>query len=261
MAGRTMPTRSRLGEQELKRTRSATGSPFRLPAKLLTPTGTDKIGLVERLRRTALIGAYLLKRLVAAGDSQRFAPAGRPAFRADVPPEQGVVDGVRENVVRGWARRRDGSADLVYVDAYLDEVFVGRTACDVLRDDLAQSGQFGSGRHGFEFDLAAPLTWRGGELRIVAAASGLELDGSPLQIGAASADPETLHPLLASLLGIDASLGGATSLADLERTYGRRGQVMAEPDPDASDAGWPVSRAMAYVNARFHGGFLHHHGH
>ncbi len=206
---------------------------------------------------------YLLKRLVLKGEAQRFAPSGEPATRPDAPPEHGVVDAVASGAVRGWARRLDNPETLVRVDVYLGEEFLGRATCNRVRGDLASlPGFHTSGRHGFEFPLPEDARRLGGRLRVVAADSGLELTGSPM-IFEGDAPPEVVEALpglLSKVWNPGPQPYGVVSLAQIEAAYGRRLAVLAEIDPEAQEAAWPVTRAMSYVNARNHAGLLPVHG-
>ncbi len=203
--------------------------------------------------------AYLLKRLALKGEVQRFAPSGEPASWPSAPPEHGVVDEVATHTVRGWARRVDDPEALVHVDVYLEDIFIGRAACNRIRGDLANlPGFHGSGRYGFEFPLPEHAARLGGRLRVVGADSGLELFGSPVEVeGRAPADIVNALPDLMSKVWYPGTLtNGAVSLAEIKAAYGRRLAVLTQLDPEAADAGWPVTRAMAYVNARNHAGRL-----
>ncbi len=203
--------------------------------------------------------AYLFKRLVLKDEVQRFAPAGAPAPRPSAPPEHGVVDEVAAHTVRGWARRVDEPDVLVHVDIYLDDAFVGRAACNRLRGDLSNlRGFHPSGRHGFEFPLPEPAGRLGGRLRVVAADSGLELSGSPVELARrVPADVVDVLPELMSKVWYPGTLAnGVVSLTQMEAAYGRRLSTLTQIDPEAADSGWPVTRAMAYVNARNHAGRL-----
>jgi glycosyltransferase involved in cell wall biosynthesis len=214
---------------------------------------------------TARLGAaaYLLKRLVLKGDDQRFAPSGSPVRRPAAPPELGRVDDVEVHTLRGWARRLDDPEALVRVDVYLDEEFLGRAPCNLPRHDLSQlPGFHKSGRHGFEFPLPDRARRLGGRLRVVAADSGLELSGSPIDLGEGAADIASadLSELLSKVWYSPTPAGGVVCLAQIQAAYGRRLAILAEIDPEARDAAWPVTRAMSYVNARNHEGRLPFHG-
>ncbi len=203
--------------------------------------------------------AYLFKRLVLKGEAQRFAPSGEPEARLSAPPEHGVVDEAGAYTVRGWARRVDDPEALVQVDIYLDDAFVGRAACNRARSDLANMAGFHpSGRHGFEFPLPEHAQRLGGRLRVVAASSGLELSGSPVEVvGSAPADvADALPELMSKVWHTGPLAGGVVSLPQIKAAYGRRLAILTQLDPAAADAGWPVTRAMSYVNARNHDGGL-----
>ncbi len=207
--------------------------------------------------------AYLLKRLVLKGEAQRFAPLGAPEVRPGAPPEYGVVDEVGSHVVRGWARRLDDLETLVRVDVYFDGEFLGRAPCNLAREDLVGlPGFHRSGRHGFEYLLPEYVRRAAGDLRLVASDSGLELAGSPLRFDG-RAPPEVgaaVPELLSKVWYPGAPAHGVGSLAEIEHAYGRRLAILAQIDPEASGAGWPVTRAMTYVNARNHSGRLPYHG-
>ncbi len=207
--------------------------------------------------------SYLFKRLVLKGEDQRFAPSGQPVTRPAAPPEHGVVDGVSADTVRGWARRIDDPETLVRVDVYLEDEFLGRAACNRVRRDLAElAGFHPSGRHGFEFPLPEHAARLGGRIRVVAADSGLELSGS-LVAFAGSAPPEVVEALpglLSKVWNPGPQPYGVVSLADIQSAYGARLAILAQIDPEAHEAAWPVTRAMSYVNARNHDGRLPIHG-
>ena len=180
---------------------------------------------------------YLLKRLVLKGEVQRFAPSGAPEVRPEAPPEYGVVDEVGSYIVRGWARRVDDPETLVRVDVYYEGEFLGRAACNLAREDLAgRPGFHQSGRHGFEFLLPEYVRRTAGDLRLVAAGSGLELSGSPIRFDG-RAPPEVaaaVPELLSKVWYPGAPTHGVGSLAEIEHAYGRRLAILAQIDPGAS---------------------------
>jgi glycosyltransferase involved in cell wall biosynthesis len=222
------------------------------------------MGLTPRdFRARAWTLAYLAKRLVIGGETRRFAPTGLPVFDPNAPAEQGVVDSVSEGVVRGWCRSLDQPDATASVDIYVDEMFVGRTVCDLDRPDL-RVGKVGHGRYGFRFALGGGVVAAGGAVRVMAAASGLELRGSPFRLHGSAIDletaPESLRRAVLHLCQTLAPNGGATSLDAQRRAYGGRLEGLGSADPAFADAGWPVTQAMSYVNARFHKGAKPVHG-
>ena len=225
---------------------------------MIKPAGCAAWGLSPRVKAAA----YLFKRLVLGGESQRFAPAGTLAFRPEAPAEEGVLDGVIDHVVRGWARRIDQPEQITAVDLYLQDDYLGRAFCDVARKDLAGLPGFAAqGRNAFVFPLPAHARRLGGRLRAVAASSGLELAGSPADLPGelTVVPPEEVRELLARGWYTPAAVA-ATSLAQIQHAYGRRLAVLTEPDPQAFDARWPVTLTMSHVNARVHDGALGFHG-
>jgi hypothetical protein len=69
----------------------------------------------------------------------------------------GHVDEVSHQRVQGWAAddtRPDESLD---VSIFIDGRKVAQVACDRRREDLADTGQYGSGNHGFVYRFAEPL--------------------------------------------------------------------------------------------------------
>ena len=216
------------------------------------------LSLKARLAATA----YLLKRLVLKGEVQRFAPSGAPALRPSAPPEQGIVDRVVSGRLLGWARRIDAPEELVRVDIYCGDEFIGRASCNLPRADLATlPGCDPGGRHGFAFPLPEQVRRLGGRLRVVAAQSGLELAGSPIEAPAQSSAPaEEVHELLTKVWHAEQPYPGVTTLAQIQSAYGDRLAVLCEVDPQATDVAWPVTRIMSHYNACAHGGRLDAHG-
>ena len=204
----------------------------------MTPLDPSFIGLKRR--------AQAFVRLLR-GRPPRKAPSGRVHLPGLAGPlEEGALDGVVNGVAIGWARRRDAPERPTAIDLYVDGRFVGRAQADRYRADLATAGQ--SGMHGFS--QALPLSAMiGAELRAFAAASGLELGGSPRALaGAASV---RLSPRAARrFLKLDFSTSAALTIAEQMAHYGRHFAVLTEADPAYPDGAWPISRCMGYVDAR-----------
>ena len=199
-------------------------------------------GVVRRLR--TLAG-------VLRGAPPRQAPAGRPHLLGlAAPPEEGALDGVVEGVARGWARRSGRPDRPVSVDVYIDGRFIGRVQADRFRPDLAE--RFGErGMHGFSYAL--PLLSLGGtELRAYASASGVELAGSPRRLAASPAP--TGRTAARRLSRLDFAAPQAVTMAAQRAHHGSRHAVLVETDPGYPDSDWPISRSMAYVDARHFAG-------
>ena len=70
---------------------------------------------------------------------------------------RGYVDNIDRSGVAGWAFDPDNSAKAVEILVVVDSTVVDRVACDKLREDLRDAGNFGDGRHGFSYNFDAPL--------------------------------------------------------------------------------------------------------
>ena len=208
----------------------------------------------RELLRRGRQAAYMFKRLVVDGEVQRFAPRGGQACDLTAPADQGWLEDVADGQVKGWCRPVDGDGRTCRVDIYLDDIFLSRETCALPRPDL-RALNFGQGAYGFTFRLPGEGHVAEGVVRVFGAGSGIELRGSPM----------TLSPSLVNLCADDrrtlakicmdyAPYGGAGSLIGLAEAYGSRLDCLAGIEPTFADAGFPVSRAMAYVNARFHKG-------
>lgn len=72
---------------------------------------------------------------------------------------RGYVDGVKNNVILGWAATiddRSGDYGLIAVEALLNGRSIARVRADQFRADLKRQG-IGTGRHGFEIQLPSYL--------------------------------------------------------------------------------------------------------
>ncbi len=217
-------------------------------------TGSD----VVRRVRAAL---FVARRLILQPGVRRLSPHRAPNL-GHTSAEQGWLDGFRGDALTGWAWDIEQPTSRVAVDIYVDDVFVARTACDVSRADLTSAG-LPDGRHGFAYRLPPSVRATGGEVRVFAARSGLELPGGPVAVGGPGPEfSATEADRLAVRAWADrfAPAGGAVSMPLQHTAYGVRRAILGGLDPAWPDAGLPVSGVMAYVNARFHGGDLPVHG-
>ena len=170
-----------------------------------------------------------------------------------------MLDDAGNGAVVGWARRLGAIDQAVEVDIYVNDRFVGRACADLLRLDLVNHEGFGRGRHGFRFVLSPAAALTGPSIRVFAAASGLELVGSPKRIDDPSLSRSAgLRPpsrrVTHQLRRLDTPARSAVTLADQAFAYGRRLAILTECDPAYPDTDPSVSRAMGYVNARLFGG-------
>jgi hypothetical protein len=86
----------------------------------------------------------------------RAAPASKQTDAStDVP--QGFVDEITRHRVAGWAADPPYPDDPVEVSIFVDGRKVAQLVADLLRPDLARSGMYGSGRHGFIYHFSPPL--------------------------------------------------------------------------------------------------------
>jgi Hint domain len=96
----------------------------------------------------------------------------RIALRAGLLPDQqtesgtlrGAIDLVGVRRIGGWAQHAADPETPVAVDLYIGGRFRGRTLANRYREDLQRAG-LGSGRHGFEFMLTAPVEDESVEIR------------------------------------------------------------------------------------------------
>src|SRR5579863_10632654 len=69
----------------------------------------------------------------------------------------GHVDEVSHQRVQGWAADDMRPDETLDVSIFVDGCKVAQVACDRRREDLAQTGQYGNGDHGFLYRFAEPL--------------------------------------------------------------------------------------------------------
>ena len=96
---------------------------------------------------------------------------------------EGVVDGIRERTVHGWARLDDGGSGHADIEVHDGDVLLGQGEANLYRADLAAAGKR-DGHCAFAIvldQLPAPGT----ELRVIARCGERvqELVGSPLKTG------------------------------------------------------------------------------
>ena len=211
--------------------------------------------------RRVRAAVFVARRVVLRPSGRRTRSTRRSGDDLDARAEQGCLDHAHHGVASGWARDLEAPHARVAVDIYVDEVFVGRAIADRFRPDL-QAGGMGDGRHGFAFPMPPHLVRLGGELRAFTAEAGFELTGGPLPLGSPRAGAVDAEDAAAvrSVVERIAPRGGAVSLDVQRLAYGRRWSVLTQSHPEWRDTRLPVTRIMAYVNARFHGGALPVHG-
>jgi len=100
---------------------------------------------------------------------------------------EGIVDGIRDGKISGWAWNRCLPDEPPIISLYDGSIHVGDTLAGDYRDDLAKAGK-GSGYCGFSIDL--PLNMLDGEmhsLNVRVHGSSYQLMNSPLAFGPSSA--------------------------------------------------------------------------
>ena len=102
---------------------------------------------------------------------------------------EGVVDGISNHTVRGWAWLDDALATVVHIEIHAGETLLGCGEADMFRADLAAAGKR-DGRCGFSIPLDPPPP-RGTELRVTAVGGERrqQLLGSPLHTAQEAALP------------------------------------------------------------------------
>jgi hypothetical protein len=105
-----------------------------------------------------------------------------PANVGDTPRPRrfvGFVDRCDSDRIAGWAACEDAPDEVVSVVILVDGQEITRVACDVPRDDLAASGLYGDGGHGFEYAFETPLPENSAsKVDIRFAATGIAVGGS-----------------------------------------------------------------------------------
>ena len=133
-----------------------------------------------------------------------------PAVAPLLPLLEGVVDGISNHTVHGWAWLDDGDATLVHVEVRVGEVLLGSGEADMFRADLAAAGKRG-GRCGFCIALDPPPA-PGTELAVTAVSGERRqpLLGSPVRAApeaALSSDHDAdILPLPIGTAGLEGSL-------------------------------------------------------
>ena len=70
---------------------------------------------------------------------------------------RGHVDRVTSSGVSGWAADDEQPDRIIDISIFVDDAKIAQIACRNPRSDLAETGKYGSGAHGFSFDLTQAL--------------------------------------------------------------------------------------------------------
>ncbi len=112
----------------------------------------------------------------------------------------GSIDGVTRHRIAGWAQESTTPETPVRLAISVDDRIVFRVAADRHRQDLELAG-LGSGRHSFEVTVAdGVLPLQECVVRIYREEDGVDLPGSPVQLGAAATFDQVARQGLSALL-------------------------------------------------------------
>ena len=144
-------------------------------------------------------------------------------------PLRGSLDTVNRTRISGWAQDEHDCERPVGVAVSVNGRIVERVLANRYRADLDGAG-LGSGRHGFDVTLAAPLTTHEAQdIRVFRAADGAELPGSPVTLPAASRFDAEVEASLAAAFAqfgeaADEDRALAFLTAEAERLRARRAE-------------------------------------
>lgn len=158
---------------ELVRSRVGPGVPGFVISIGQPPSGSFPLRLTLRDRVGQVLGMPLI-----LADESTFANHihGRVAG-----PYEGMIDGLRDGFLVGWARSLTEPENALIVELYDGAVRLARQRAQLLREDLDLAGK---GKCGFAFEL--PITLlddRVHSLRVAIAGTDLELKNGPVQFG------------------------------------------------------------------------------
>ncbi|GAN52723.1 glycosyltransferase [Tanticharoenia sakaeratensis] len=181
-------------------------------------TGTDLAGSPWFVPRDAQAASLL--------------PARQAADPLPDDPGQGHLDQAERGRIRGWARLRDRDEPAVIL-IHVDGRPIGRVVANGFRADLMHAG-IGSARHGFDIELASPLSpLRAHLVEAVFADTGTALPGSPIRIPKASGFDAALAAILeAALDALDDESARNAALAWLNNAQERLRQEIADVQTD-----------------------------
>ncbi len=109
------------------------------------------------------------------------------SMESDLAEYEGMVDGLRDGVLLGWARSISVPDRPITVELFDGQDRIARQLSNGYRDDLMGAGK-SQGRCAFAFDLPiSMLDGREHSLRVVVAGTSIELRNGPIQFGRLSA--------------------------------------------------------------------------
>jgi hypothetical protein len=159
--------------------------------------------------------------MLAEASEQLAGIRARLAARAGLDDACGPVSAWRGNLervepgsVRGWAFDSANPTTRVRLEVLVDGACIGHVVANRHRADLAQTGNFGDGRHGFDFRLPAALE-PGQLVAVRRAADAVALPGSPRQVAAATFDAASRTGLARQLRGVAGTTRDAAELEEL----------------------------------------------
>jgi hypothetical protein len=158
---------------DLVRSRVGPGIPGFVINLSQPPTGSYPIRLTLRDRAGREFGTPLV--VVDESAFERLMPA------TAMGPYEGMIDGLKDGALVGWARGTTQPESALVVELYDGTERLARQRAQLARDDLDLAGK---GKCGFAFDLPVTLLDdRAHSLRVVIGGTNLELNNGPVQFG------------------------------------------------------------------------------